>query len=278
MRSHLSYRAKRELLLQVAPRYREASSALKEVILDEFVTTTGYARKYAIRLLNHPVDIKLTIERPRMPRYGSEVQQALHLTWTAANHICAKRLIPFLPTLVEALERHGHLQLSEECRDQLLSMSPATADRLLRPYRKQERRGISTTRSGTLLKKQIPIRTFQDWNEVKPGFLEADLVAHCGTQADGSFLYTLTLTDVATGWTECLPLLNRGQEAVVAALRRAQQLLPFPILGIDTDNGAEFMNLELMAYCEQEHITFTRGRPQKSNDQCYVEVRRFGAW
>jgi hypothetical protein len=273
MRSHLSYRAKREVLLQIAPRYREASSALKEVILDEFVATTGYARKYAIRLLNHPVDIKLTIERPRLPRYGSEVQQALHLTWTAANHMCAKRLIPFLPTLVEALERHGHLHLSEECRNQLLSMSPATADRMLRPYRKQERRGISPTRSGTLLKKQIPIRTFQDWNEVKPGFLEADLVAHCGTQAEGSFLYTLTLTDVATGWTECLPLLNRAQEAVVAALRRAQQLLPFPILGIDTDNGAEFIHLELLAYCEQEHITFTRGRPQKSNDQCYVEQK-----
>jgi len=269
----LSYRAKRELLVQIAPRYREASSALKEVILDEFVAATGYARKYAIRLLNHPVDLKLTIERPRAPRYGSEVQQALHLTWTAANHICAKRLIPFLPTLVESLERHGHLQLSEESRNQLLSMSPATADRMLRPYRKQERRGISTTRSGTLLKKQIPIRTFQDWNEVKPGFQEADLVAHCGTQAEGSYLYTLTLTDVATGWTECLPLLNRGQEAVVAALKRAQQLLPFPLLGIDTDNGAEFINMELMAYCEQEQITFTRGRPQKSNDQCYVEQK-----
>ena len=269
----MGYRAKRELLVQIAPRYREASSAFKEVILDEFVAATGYARKYAIRLLNHPVDLKLVIERPRPPRYGREVQQALYLTWTAANHICAKRLIPFLPTLVESLERHGHLQLSEECRSQLLSISPATADRLLRPYRKQERHGISTTRSGTLLKKQIPIRTFQDWNEVKPGFLEADLVAHCDTQAEGSYLYTLTLTDVATGWTECLPLLNRGQEAVVAALKRAQQLLPFPILGIDTDNGAEFINIELMAYCEQEHITFTRGRPHKSNDQCYVEQK-----
>jgi hypothetical protein len=273
MRSHLSYRAKRELLSQIAPRYREASSVLKEVILDEFVAATGYARKYAIRLLNHPVDLKLTIERPRAPSYGPEVQQALHLTWTVANHICAKRLIPFLPTLVESLERHGHLQLSEQCRNQLLCMSPATADRILRPYRKHERRGISTTRSGTLLKKQIPIRTFQDWNEVKPGFLEADLVAHCGAQADGSFLFTLALTDVATGWTECLPLLNRGQEAVVAALSRAQQLLPFPILGIDTDNGSEFINMELLAYCEREHITFTRGRPQKSNDQCYIEQK-----
>jgi Integrase core domain len=156
---------------------------------------------------------------------------------------------------------------------QLLSMSPATADRILRPYRKQERHGISTTRSGTLLKKQIPVRTFQDWNETKPGFLEADLVAHCGTQADGSYLYTLTLTDIATGWTECLPLLHRGESAVVAALKRAQQLLPFPILGIDTDNGGEFINLELLAFCQQEQITFTRGRPRRSNDQCYVEQK-----
>src|SRR5437764_87055 len=226
MRSHMSHRAKRELLSQIAPRYREASSVLKEFILDEFVAATGYARKYAIRLLNHPVDLKLIIERPRAPHYGPEVQHALHLAWTAANHICAKRLIPFLPTLVESLEQHGHLQLSEECRDQLLSMSPATADRILRPSRKQGAHGISTTRSGTLLKKQIPIRTFQDWNAAKPGFMEADLVAHCGTQAEGSYLYTLTLTDIATGWTECLPLLGRGQEAVIAALKRARQLLP----------------------------------------------------
>ncbi len=273
VRSYLSYRAKRELLLQIAPRYREASSALKEVILDEFVAATGYARTYAIRLLNHPADVKLIIERPRPPHYGAEVQQALHLIWTAANHICAKRLIPFLPTLVESLERHGHLQLSEQCRNQLLSMSPATADRMLRSSRKQGARGISTTRSGTLLKKQIPIRTFQDWNEAKPGFLEADLVAHCGTQAEGAYLYTLTLTDVATGWTECLPLLNRGQDAVIVALKRVRHLLPFPLLGIDTDNGGEFIHIELAAYCEQEHITFTRGRPQRSNDQCYVEQK-----
>jgi hypothetical protein len=191
MRSHLSYQAKRELLLQIAPRYREASSRLKEVILDEFVAATGYARKYAIRLLNHPADQKLTIARPRPPHYGPEVQHALHLAWTAANHICAKRLVPFLPTLVPSLERHGHVHLSEQCRADLLSMSPATADRILQPYRKQERHGLSTTKAGTLLKKQIPVRTFNDWNETKPGFMEADLVAHCGTHADGSYLYTL---------------------------------------------------------------------------------------
>jgi hypothetical protein len=273
VRSHLSFRSKRELLLQIAPRYREASPALKTVILDEFVAATGYARKYAIRLLSHPVAAKLTIERPRAPQYGPEVQQALHLAWTAANHICAKRLIPFLPTLVESLERHGHLHMSADCRIQLLSMSPATADRMLRPYRKHERRKISTTRSGTLLKKQILVRTFQEWNETKPGFMEADLVAHCGSHADGSYLYTLTLTDIATGWTECLPLLNRGESAVVAALKRVQHLLPFPLLGIDTDNGGEFINVELLAFCEQEQLTFTRGRPRHSNDQCYVEQK-----
>ena len=233
----MSYRSKYELLQQMAPRYREASEALKSVILDEFVAATGYARKYAIRLLCHPGEQKMEIKRPRAPHYGPEVQQALHLAWTAANQICAKRLIPFLPTLVDSLERHGHLHLSEESRTQLLSMSPATADRILRPLRKQGQHGISTTKSGTLLKKQIPIRTFQDWNEMKPGFMEADLVAHCGTHIDGSYLYTLTLTDIATGWTEIL------------------------------------INVELLTFCEQEQITFTRGRPKRSNDQCYVEQK-----
>ncbi|HYU73189.1 MAG TPA: hypothetical protein VEL31_10965 [Ktedonobacteraceae bacterium] len=122
----MSYQAKRELLLQIAPRYREASSRLKEVILDEFVAATGYARKYAIRQLNHPVDQKLTITRPRLPHYGPEVQHALHLAWTAANHICAKRLVPFLPTLVASLERHGYLHLSEQCRADLLGYCQLT--------------------------------------------------------------------------------------------------------------------------------------------------------
>ena len=157
-------------------------------------------------------------------------------------------------------------------------MSAATADRRLASRRKPGRRSISTTRAGTLLKQQIPIRTFQEWHETRPGFLEADLVAHCGTDIEGGYLYTLTLTDIATGWTECLPLLLRSQETVLAAIQRARTLFPFPILGIDTDNGGEFINETLTAYCEQEHLTFTRGRPYLKNDQCFVEVRRFGAW
>src|SRR3984893_8794805 len=201
----LSYQARRALLQQTVPQYREASPSQKRTLLDAFVAATGYHPTYARWLLNHADEVQQTLQRPRPRQYGPEVQHALFLAWHAANRICAKRLIPFLPTLLEALERHEHLQISEECRKQLLSMSAATADRLLSSQRKQSQRALPNTRAGTLLKQQIPIRTFEEWNEARPGFLEADLVAHCGTNIEGGYLYTLTLTDVATGWTECLP-------------------------------------------------------------------------
>jgi hypothetical protein len=273
VKSPLSYKARRELVERMAPAYREASRTQKMLLLDTFVALTGYVRTYAMWLLNHPVESRPSIPYARPVHYGPEVQQALYQLWRAANQICAKRLIPFLPTLVEALERHGHLHLTEKCRSQLLSMSAATADRLLRSRRKHGPRGISTTQAGTLLKHQIPIRTFQDWNETQPGFLEADLVAHCGMQTEGGYLYTLTLTDIATGWTECLPLLYRSRETVLKAIQHARTLFPFPILGLDTDNGGEFLNEDLVAYCTKEQITFTRGRPYQKRDQCFVEQK-----
>ena len=274
MESGLSLQTRRALLQQVIPQYRQATTVKKKSkLLDAFTAATGYNRKYAMWLLNHAKVEQLTPQHPRTRHYGPEVQHALFLVWHAANRICAKRLIPFLPTLVEALERHEHLHLTEECRRQLLSMSAATADRLLRSQRKGGQRGLSTTRAGSLLKQQIPIRTFEEWEETRPGFLEADLVAHCGTDIEGGYLYTLTLTDIATGWTECLPLVHRSQEAVLAALQRARTLFPFPILGIDTDNGGEFINEVMVAYCEQEQITFTRGRPYQKRDQCFVEQK-----
>ena len=268
MEKSLSYQARRELLQQTAPQYREASPSQKRALLDTFAATAGYNRKYARWFLNHAEEVQQTLQRPRPPRYGPEVQHVLFLAWHAANRICAKRLIPFLPTLIEVLEWHEHLHITEECRSQLLSMSAATADRLLCSQRTLGQRGISTTRSGTLLKQQIPIRTFEEWNETQPGFLEADLVAHCGGNIEGGYLYTLTLTDVASGLTECLPLLYRSQETVLAAFQQARSLFPFPILGIDTDNGGEFINEALIAYCEQERIIFTQGRPSLKNDQC----------
>jgi hypothetical protein len=237
----LSYQTRQELVVRVAPHYQTASLARKNLILNEFVELTGYARKSAIRLLNHPPGAPLPLQRPRLPVYGSEVQQALFLAWRATAHICAKRLVPYLPELLVDLERCGHLQLSEDHRRQLLAMSATTADRLLRTQHKPMPRGLSMTKAGTLLKGKIPIRTFADWDDAQPGFLEADLVAHNGGNAEGSFLYTLTLTDIATGWTECLPLLHRSPETVLAALQHARALLPFPMRGLDTDNGAEFV-------------------------------------
>src|SRR2546429_1484308 len=248
MREGMSLQTRRELLQHMLPQYREASTVKKKgKLLDAFTAATGYNRKYAMWLLNHAKVEQSTPQRPRSRHYGPDVQHALFLVWHAANRICAKRLTPFLPTLLEALERHEHLHLTEECRRQLLSMSAATADRLLRSQRKVSQRGLSTTRAGTLLKQQIPIRTFEEWKETRPGFLEADLVAHCGADIEGGYVYTLTLTDIATGWTECLPLLHRSQEAVVAALQRARKLFPFPLLGIDTDNGG--------GYCQLGNIT-----------------------
>jgi len=261
----MSFLAKRELLARVAPRYLTATSQQKSVILDEFIAATGYARKYAIRLLAHPVPVALPLTRPRERCSGPAVQDALVVAWIAANRICAKRLVPFLPEFVPTLERHGHLVLTDAVRVQLLALSPATADRILRPYRERDAsHGITTTRRVLLIKQQVPVRTFTGWDDIQPGFFEADLVAHCGSWADGSFLQTLVLTDVATGWTECLALLHRSQHTVIQALERARTLLPMPLLGLDTD---------LLAYCEREQIAFTRGRVAKKNDQCCVEQK-----
>jgi len=268
----LRTQARRVMLQQVAPAYQRALGSQKQQILEAFVTATGYVRKYARWLLNHSEEV-FAPPTARRRRYGPEVEEALVLAWKTLNRICTKRLIPFLPSIVATLEEDGHLELNEEQRSLLLSMSAATADRLLQAHRYTHPHGLSTTEAGPLLKQQIPIRTFAQWDEAKPGFLEVDLVAHCGGRLQGGCLYTITLTDIATGWTECLPLLNRGREAVLAAIQRARALFPFPILGIDTDNGGEFINEEVAAYCVREQITFTRGRPYEKRDQCFVEQK-----
>jgi hypothetical protein len=183
----LSVRVRRALIEQMRPHYRQASIQQKGVLLDEIAASTGYARRYAMWLLNHPELEPHSNAGQRQRRYGPEVQHALFVAWQAANRICSKRLIPFLPTLIEALERHEHLHLSDTCRSQLLSMSAATADRLLRSQRRPSLHGIATTRAGTLLKQHIPIRTFEQWNEKAPGFLEADLVAIVGRRLREAF-------------------------------------------------------------------------------------------
>jgi len=268
-----NYQARRALLAQVVPVYQTASRAKKHLILNAFVEVTGYARPTAIRLLNHPPSDAQAIQRSRRPIYGSEVQQALFLAWKASHYVCAKRLRPSLPTLISLLEQWGHLRLAEEYRCQVLAMSVSTAERLLRTQRTPDVHGLSTTTPGFLRKDQLSVRTFAPWQDDQPGFVEIDLVAHCGSHVDGSFLYTMTLTDLATGWTECLPLLYKSADAVLAALAQARVLFPFPLQGIDTDSGSEFLNDAVIAYCEQHQLTFTRGRPGFKNDQAHVEQK-----
>jgi hypothetical protein len=268
-----TFQARRALLRSLAPRYQQAPPVQKTLLLDSFVEWTGYSRKYAIELLNHGEHDQQTIQRHRLPLYRPPVQQALFLAWKATHYVCAKRLLPSLPSLVMLLEEQGSLQLTEEERRQLLAMSMSTAERYLRTQRKPRLHGLSTTTPGPWCKAQVPVRTFSQWEENRPGFVEIDLVAHCGEHLDGSFLSTLTLTDLATGWTECIPLLSKSADAVLAALQQARTLFPFPLLGIDTDSGSEFLNAELIAYCEQEQLTFTRGRTGVKNDQCHVEQK-----
>jgi len=185
-------------------------------------------------------------------------------------------LVPYLPTFVEALERQGHLNITDDTRSRLLSISSATVDRIL--YKKRHGgapRSKSSTRRGSLLKHQIPVRTFTDWNETRPGFLEADCVAHCGSSMGGTFIQSLVLTDILTGWIECILLLYKDMEFVVRAFDEVRKRFPFPIFGLDTDNGSEFITHKLLNYCLEEKITFTRSRPWKKNDQCFVEQKNW---
>ncbi len=272
MENRISLKARKELLAQIRKRYRESCWKEKGKILDGFIAATGYERKYAIGLFGK-TKAPASKKARRKCSYGQEVYQALLTVWKAANCICSKRLAPFLPELVRILEKHEHLSLPSAVRLQLLSISPATMDRLLLPDRQEQHRGISTTKPGSLLKKQIKVRTFAGWNDVVPGFIEADLVAHCGTSVGGAFLNTLVMTDIASGWTEFAPLIRKGEAQVIEALEALQKLLPFILLGLDTDNGSEFINYGLLKFCEKQHITFTRSRAYRKNDQAHVEEK-----
>jgi hypothetical protein len=203
------------------------------------------------------------------------VVEVLAQIWEIYGRICSKRLHPYLPEGIKVLERCGELQLAPETKSLLLQMSRSSIDRCLAPVRFTQPHGRSTTKPGTLLKRQIPVRTFADWTEDKPGFLEIDCVAHCGDDVSGQFLYTLVCTDICTGWTEPLALPRRSQEAVCRAIDGMRPDLPFALLGIDSDNGGEFINDLLLRYCLNEQITFTRSRPFQKNDQAHVEQKNW---
>ncbi len=272
----MSLGSKKEMIEAIRPRYLKANKAGKTQILDEFIKITGYHRKHAIRALKHASRPKRLGKVGRRKIYQGEVVQVLEQVCEIYGRICSKRLQPFLPEGIQVLERCNELSLTSEVKHLLLSMSRATIDRCLKKARfTQPRHGISTTKPGSLLKQAIPVRTFTPWEDERPGFVEIDLVAHCGTTVEGIYLNTLTSVDLATGWTECQGLPNKTQAAVSQAIIELRQNLPFPLLGLDSDNGSEFINDTLYRYCLAEKITFTRSRPYQKNDQAHVEQKNW---
>ena len=270
----MSLKSKRELLEVVRPRYLKANKVEKQKMLDEFTSATGYHRKHAIRVLNNQVQVQNHLKgktKTYKTIYRGEVVQALEQIW----EICSKRLQPYLPEAIRVLERCKEINITKETKELLLEISSASIDRCLRPVRIKSPHGLSTTKPGSLLKNLIPVRTFTAWDEERPGFMEIDLVAHCGNTTAGQYLNTLTCSDLSSGWTDVTTLPRRSQEAVSEAIHLMRQRLPFPLLGIASDNGSEFINDLLYRYCLDAKITCTRSRPYQKNDQAHVEQKNW---
>jgi hypothetical protein len=269
----VTIQTRRELVEALRVRYRASSREEKTRILREFSATTGCHRKSAIRILNGVAGSPgQRQQQARRRLYDDPVREALVVLWEAADRICGKRLKAILPVLTSALERHQHLQLEPGVRAKMIAMSAATMDRLLLEVRAGSSGG-RRRRVPTALRRSVPIRTFDDWNDPPPGNMEMDLVAHCGGSAVGSYVHTLCVTDLFSGWTECIPLVVRAGSLVIESLETLQGNLPFALRGLDVDNGGEFLNEALVHYCAIRGIELTRSRPYHSNDQAWIEQK-----
>jgi ribosomal protein L32 len=270
----MSRQSKWEYLRKIYHRYAKASSRSKQSILDEFCLNCGYHRKYAIRLLNGPVPKPSpTRRRKRRATYGSQVISVLAAIWQAAGYPWSVRLKALLPVWMPWARQRFHLTAGQE--QQLLRLSSRTIDYRLRSKKRQlQKRIYGRTRPGTLLKHHIPLKT-DCWDVHQPGFTEVDLVSHAGSCASGDCCHSLNLTDIHTTWVETRAVLGKGQEGVRRAMEAIRQALPFRLLGIDSDNGSEFINAHLYRYCQALEIQFTRGRPYKKDDNAHIEQKNW---
>jgi len=264
-------------LKQIHHRYHKSNSSSKTRILDEFCKVCDYARKYAIRKLNAPLPYddrpKPAVPKMRKKKYLNETITMLEIIWKATNYLCSVRLHAAIPIWLPRMKDQYHV--SDNVRKQLLSISPSTIDRRLKDKKQKLKRSIyGTTKPGSLLKQQIPIKTDR-WDTKEPGFTEVDLVSHSGNSADGDFIHSCNVTDIFTTWTETRAIMGKGQHATLEAIEDIQKDLPFKLQGIDSDNGSEFINYHLLKYCFLHNIQFTRSRPYKKDDNAHIEQKNW---
>jgi len=285
----LDLKARQSLVRVNADRYQKSAKKEKGKILDELVESTGYRRCYASLLLSRhgrPVrvdrkttligDIGKRVRKKRDPIYGADVLEAVKRIWANLDFLCGKRLKAVLTETLARMEKWGEIKVSSSTKQKLERISAATIDRLLAAERRRlELKSRSGTKPGTLLRSQIQIRTASDWDENKPGFGEIDLVSHGGGDERGDFAQSLCFTDIASTWSDAVAVPNKAQLHVFNGLQKVRKRLPFKLLGIDSDNGSEFINAHLVNYCREQQIVFTRSRPYRKNDNCFVEEKNY---
>lgn len=275
-RVYMGRKSRTEYMAVLRVRYKTAGKQEKGRLLGDAVQVTGMHRKALIRLLKNPPSKRHT-PRTGQSIYTAETKRAVRDLWHAGGEICAERLHPFMPDLLDRLVTCGELMVSAETDAQLRKISLATVKRIVAQAKRRSTVRIGgTTKPGSLLKAQITVR-YGRWNETSPGWCETDTVAHCGETLAGTFIYSLNLVDVATSWSEQVAIMGKGERACVAGLDAARQRLPFPLLGLDSDNGSEFINWHMQRYCQAHKLTLTRSRPYRKNDNAYAEQKNWTA-
>jgi hypothetical protein len=270
-------KARKEVISKYSAKYKKATKKRKGEILDVVCDSTGLSRDRAARLLSSKSHARCASKgkRGRKRIYDDEFCVVLIKIWAMMDFPCGKRMAEMSDALL-SLRKFGEIDCGSEVFDKLLMVSASTIDRIIKPEKQKLRyKGIATTKPGTLLKKDIPLRLGTQWDDAVPGYVEIDLVAHCGAHAAGEYINSLDVTDICTGWTDTQAIINKAQVHTFGALMDIEQRLPFPYLGIDSDNGSEFINHELYRYCKENGIVFTRTRPYQKNDNCHVEQKNW---